>query len=247
MADVTISEDRLKTLMKEIFKEEFEKQQKNLLNLISGNFDITMTEIKKVQRDINELEASLEHTETVLEEKVAKAEKKVQKLQEQIIELWDYQVDPERLEHTERKIVDLEDRSRRNSLCIDGISDKENETWDECKQEVQSLIKDKLGIAENILIERAQRIKKKGNSDNPGKPRTIVCRFLDYKDKTNILKNAKKLKGKNIFINEDFSHETMELRKELWEKVKKHRDEGKIAYLHYRTVVVKRRNNQALG
>ena len=35
MADVTISEDRLKTLMKEIFTEEFEKQQKNLLNLIS--------------------------------------------------------------------------------------------------------------------------------------------------------------------------------------------------------------------
>ena len=50
MADVTISEVRLKTLMKEIFKE-FEKQQKNLLNLISGNFDITMTEIKKVQSD----------------------------------------------------------------------------------------------------------------------------------------------------------------------------------------------------
>ena len=51
MVDVTISEVRLKTLMKEIFKEEFEKQQKNLLNLISGNFDITMTEIKKVQSD----------------------------------------------------------------------------------------------------------------------------------------------------------------------------------------------------
>ena len=60
MADVTISEVRLKTLMKEIFKE-FEKQQKNLLNLISGNFDITMTEIKKVQSDINELIASLKH------------------------------------------------------------------------------------------------------------------------------------------------------------------------------------------
>ena len=42
-----------------------------------------------------------------------------------------------------------------------------------------------------------------------------------------ILKNAKKLKGKNIFINEDFSHETIELSDELWKKVKKHRDEGK--------------------
>ena len=111
MAGVTIPEDRLKTLMKQIFNKEFEKQQKNLLNLISGNFDITMTEIKKVQSDINELKASLDHTETVLEEKVAKAEKKVEKLQGQINELWDYQMDPERLEFTERKIVELEDRS----------------------------------------------------------------------------------------------------------------------------------------
>ena len=126
MADVTISEDRLKTLMKEIFKEEFEKQQKNLLNLISDNFEFAMAEIKNVQSDINELKASLEHTETVLEEKVAKAEKKVEKLQKQINELWDYQVDPERLEFTERKIVDLEDQSRRNNVCIDGISEKEN-------------------------------------------------------------------------------------------------------------------------
>ena len=73
MTNVTISEEQLKTLMKEIFKEEFEKQQKNLLNLIGVNFDITMTEIKNVQSDINELKTSLEHTKTVLEEKVAKA------------------------------------------------------------------------------------------------------------------------------------------------------------------------------
>ena len=208
MADVTISEDRLK--MKEIL-EEFEKQKKNLLNLMSGNFDITMTEIKKVQSDINELKANLEHTETVLEEKVAKAEKKVEKLREEINDLWDYQVDHERLEFTQRKLVDLEDRSRGNNLHIDGKSKKENEAWDECEQEV----KDKLGIAETIVIERAHRIKKKGNSENPGKPRTIVCRFLHYKGKTKILKNVKKLKGENIFMNEDFSHETMELRKEL--------------------------------
>ena len=76
MAVATISEVRLKTVIKEIFKEQFEKQQKKLLNLISGNFDLTMTEIKKVQSDINEVKSSLQHTETVLEEKVAKAEKK---------------------------------------------------------------------------------------------------------------------------------------------------------------------------
>ena len=36
-----------------------------------------------------------------------------------------------------------------------------------------------------------------------------MCHFLNYKGKVNILKNVKKLKGKNIFINEYFSKETM--------------------------------------
>ena len=48
----------------------------------------------------------------MLEEKVAKAEKKVEKFGEHINELRDYQVDPERLKVKERRIVDLEDRSR---------------------------------------------------------------------------------------------------------------------------------------
>ena len=55
MAEITTSEDRLKALTKEILKEEFEKQQKNLINLISGSFHIIMIEIKKVQSNINEL------------------------------------------------------------------------------------------------------------------------------------------------------------------------------------------------
>ena len=61
------------------------------------------------------------------------------------------------------------------------------------------------------------------------------------------MNNAKKFKRKSIIINEDFCNETMELRKELWEKVKKHRDEGKIAGLHCRTVVGKQRNKQGLS
>ena len=55
----------------------------------------------------------------VQEEKVAKAQKKAEKLQEQYNELWHYQVDPERLEFTEREIFELEDPFRKNNLCID--------------------------------------------------------------------------------------------------------------------------------
>ena len=143
---------------KNLQKKEFEKQQENLLNLASGNFNITMTEIKIVQSNINDLKVRLKRITTVLEEKVAKTEKKLETLKEQISESWDYQVDPGILKITERKLVDLEDRSWGNNLCIDRISKKENEIWDECYQEVQSVIKDKLGIEiyKNIVIERAR-------------------------------------------------------------------------------------------
>ena len=44
-----ISEERLALLMKEIFQEEFKKQERNILNIISRNFEITMNEIKNLK------------------------------------------------------------------------------------------------------------------------------------------------------------------------------------------------------
>ena len=53
------------------------------------------------------------------------------------------------------------------------------------------------------------------------------------------MKNVKKLKYINIFIDEDFCLETTEYRKHLWEEVKELRRKGNIAYLNYRSVVNK--------
>ena len=69
-----LSEERLTTLIREIFREEFEKQQKNLLNVISGNLEITMKEIKSIKTEMNDLKKSIEFTENVLEEKVQKCQ-----------------------------------------------------------------------------------------------------------------------------------------------------------------------------
>ena len=48
-----------------------------------------------------------------------------------------------------------------------------------------------------------------------------------------------KIENTNIFIDEDFSPETMEYRKQLWEEVKELRKKGNIAHLNYRLVVNK--------
>ena len=47
------------------------------------------------------------------------------------------------------------------------------------------------------------------------------------------------MKNTNIFIDEDFSPETMEYREQLWEEVKELRRKGNIAYLNYRSVANK--------
>ena len=43
--------------------------------------------------------------------------------------------------------------------------------------------------------------------------RTIVAKFSSYKTKETTLKNARKLKDTGYYINEDFSKETVEIRK----------------------------------
>ena len=60
------------------------------------------------------------------------------------------QIDPE---YIYNKLVDLEDRSRRCNLRIDGVTEKKGETWEQCEEEIQNIFKEKLGL-ENINIER---------------------------------------------------------------------------------------------
>ena len=78
-----LSKESLTTLTREIFREEFEKQQKNLLNLISSNLKITIKQIKSIKTEMNGLKKSIEFTKNVLEEKVQKCQEKAEHLDEQ--------------------------------------------------------------------------------------------------------------------------------------------------------------------
>ena len=205
--------------MKIVFEEEFAKQQQQISKIIENNLVIMKQEIGKLREEINNLKKSIEFTENVLEEKVAKVEQSVSELQgkfkkveEDVTYMNDYIEDAENIHN---KLVELEDRSRRNNIRIDGIKEHNKESWEECERRVHSMLKERLDI-ENVEIERAHR----GGRKSRSKPRTIVCKLLRFKDKQNILRKAKLLKGTNIFINEDYCQDTVEYRKELWEEVK---------------------------
>ena len=59
---VSFTKKNMKTLIKEIFQEEFKERAENLTDLISGNFKLTMQEIHGLKSEINDLRKSLEFT-----------------------------------------------------------------------------------------------------------------------------------------------------------------------------------------
>ncbi|XP_065680478.1 uncharacterized protein LOC136094467 [Hydra vulgaris] len=92
----------------------------------------------------------------------------------------------------------------------------------------------KLGIEKDIKIERAHRV----GLAKLERERTIVLKLRDFEDKKVILENAIKLKGSNIFINEDYSFTTRKIRKELFEQAKLHRQNGHYAKVVYNKLIV---------
>ena len=206
-----LNKGNLTGLIKEILKEEFAKQEKNISNLINGNFEITMKEIRKSQdeikdlrKEITEFKESLEFTENELHGKIKKLEEKHGSIKKTVDEIYNSQVDSD---FVYDKLIDLEDRSRRNYVRIYGISESKYETWEKCGEKVDEVFRERLGL-DNIHIERVHRVKR-GKNDKSTKHRTIVCNLLSFKEKK-LVKNAKKLKNTYIFIHEDFSPETME-------------------------------------
>ena len=96
---------------------------------------------------------------------------------------------------TKKKIADLADRSGPNNLRFDGFQEETNESWKENESIVTDFVKEKLGIEEDILIERAHRKGKIQRNDGTRKrKRTIVVKFLNFKDKSRILHTYRKKK-----------------------------------------------------
>lgn len=67
----------------------------------------------------------------------------------------------------------------------------------------------------------------------------LFVELLNLKINQFILRNERKLKDTGIVIYEEFSKDTIKLRKTLWEQVLEYRRENKFAYINYRSIDVR--------
>ena len=219
-------------------EEMFRSHENSIMQLISGNTTLTNQRLDSLSKEIADLKENLEFTQEETKEKFSKLNEKITSMERNLFSL---KKDIEVIQTTKPSWAieignKLEDRSRRNNLRINGIKEGKNETREECEKRVNCFLEEKLDMdTSEIWIELAHRVGEK----KYGQEKQIVVQFNSHKNKLDILRNCKKLKGTNFSIFEDFSKETASIREEKWKEVLKHRIDGKISYLQCKAVICK--------
>ena len=119
------------------------------------------------------------------------------KTEEDVTQMNEYMQDTE---NTCSKLVAPEDRSSQNNIMIDWVMKDSKESWKECERRLKGILDIK-----NMKIERVHTVVRKSGN----KPSTLVCKLLQFRDKQNISRKTKLLKGIEIFINENFFRDTV--------------------------------------
>jgi FtsZ-binding cell division protein ZapB len=165
-------------------------------------------------KDIKESFSVLQEEVGVLRKEVDVLKAENEQLKDHRDALWT------QLDKVQRKVDDLEGRSKRSNLIFYGLEKDKNETNDTLEGRVKDLLSDRLELAEDIEFDRVHRI-----STKPDSPVIVKCTY--YKQKVKILKLKNKLRGSNIFIGEDYSQNVRETRKKLTDIMKTLKSEGK--------------------
>lgn len=132
------------------------------------------------------------------------------------------------------KVKHLEDANRKNNILLHGVKETENS-----HEEVFHIIKDTLQnlsvIVEKCEINKYHRV---GKKQDGSKTRPLLISFTSYLKKAEVMKNKTKM-PQNTYITEDFSKESLELRKNLQQQLKQEREKGNEAFIKNNKVIVK--------
>ena len=190
-----------------------------------------LCEVKKTNEAIVSEVREINQTLGKLVSRIDRAENEIVGLKNEVTELrnsnW----------YLQRKLDDLENRSRRQNIIVNGLPQRgQYKNWDTTEAIVRELIQNSLKVKlEPDDIQRAHRI----HSNNGIEP--IVCCFLRDKKRSEVLQNARKLKGTEIYISEDYSYQVRSERRELKKHMIEARRQGRNAKLQFRHLIIDNR------
>ena len=224
-------------------------QEKAFKSAIKILIEDVKSEVKDIRKEIEELKLLVKFMSGKyddVKEKIDKADNEINGVYAQIKSINKEMNDG--FEDLEWKQECLENQSRCNNIKITGVQEDDTEkTWDDTEMIVKKMIREELGIEEDVKIERANRVGKKHKSRAPPRPapprhdgsaspssgssRPIIPKIQSWKTKETILKVARKKRPKGIQFMGDFSRRTLERKPSKIPEMLEARKEGKTAFM----------------
>ena len=141
----------LQETIRTIFKDELSAEEVVVKEIKNTNMKSTNEQLDKLFTEMAEMTESPEHTQDQLDDELRTVKTDIKNLDSAVKKV---EQKIEEYPDINEKLIELEDRSRRTNIRIDGIVETHNETWEECETKVQEMFKIKMGIEENIEIDR---------------------------------------------------------------------------------------------
>ncbi|MCP3932718.1 MAG: hypothetical protein GY705_26910, partial [Bacteroidetes bacterium] len=220
--------EKINTKMEEVIV----KLQKDM-NEMWSTFTNEMKEKQvKQEKDIEDLKNSLSAQSQDIEDmkKMNKSLRTAQEISEGVITRQEKQIEGLKGETVQAKV-----RSMSYNLVVSGIHDEISESRQSLIVKIDKLFKSDLKISptvlKNVSVDRIHR----GKGDAKRSSRPVIIKFKDSISKEIILRHTANLKGKKVYINEQFPPEINEKRKALLKK----RSECKASGIQTKLVVDK--------
>lgn len=177
-----------------------------------------LEEIKKIRKDQDEMKEKIEINNQeikALGDEIKKTNEKWEKKYEDL---------ESRFTTLERKVENMEKEKRKNNVVITGIEiDAKDE---ESKQLVEKWMEKELGVYRKIkeVIKITQD--------------KMLVKMENFEDKMELLINKRKLKGKQIYIDNDLSPQERNIQRKLRLEAVKLREEGKSVKIRHMHIMV---------
>ena len=88
------------------------------------------------------------------------------------------------------RLDNLEGQSRRSNIILYGVPEAAQESWDQTEARFKEVVSGKLGVQQEIHIERCHRLGRKQHN----KSRPIIAKMTFFKDKVKVMAQAQGVK-----------------------------------------------------
>ncbi|KAH8031951.1 hypothetical protein HPB51_022271 [Rhipicephalus microplus] len=195
-------------------KEDTGKQYNELISLIKGLHSKIDAKHEELMESINEVREA----QVSLEQKVAELDNRLCAVEE-CVRVSDSEPNRQRVPEVlsvNKRLDELEDRSRRENLIFYGIEDCDSETWAQSEEKICQILNETLKLNLGSSDDRISRAHRLGRFV-VGKSRPVIVKFASFKFRESMLQSRSSFRESHVSISEDFCRATRSVRKKLFE------------------------------